>query len=124
MTKTSISKDVLLLAAGFAASGVVHLVKPDVYKPLMPRSVPAHHEVIIGSGIAELALAAGLLHPRTRRLAGWGSVGLLLGVYPANLKMANDARKSNKSAFKLAAFGRLPLQLPMIRVALKAARNS
>jgi uncharacterized membrane protein len=124
VTKTSISKDVLLLAAGFAASGVVHLVKPDVYKPLMPRSVPAHHEVIIGSGIAELALAAGLLHPRTRRLAGWGSVGLLLGVYPANLKMANDARKSNKSAFKLAAFGRLPLQLPMIRVALKAARNS
>jgi uncharacterized membrane protein len=124
VTKTSISKDVVLLAAGFAASGVVHLVKPDVYKPLMPRSVPAHHEVIIGSGIAELALAAGLLHPRTRRLAGWGSVGLLLGVYPANLKMANDARKSNKSAFKLAAFGRLPLQLPMIRVALKAARNS
>jgi uncharacterized membrane protein len=124
VTKTAISRDILLLAAGFAASGVVHLVKPDVYKPLMPKAVPAHHEVIIGSGIAELALAVGLLHPRTRRLAGWGSVGLLLGVYPANLKMANDARKSSKSAFKVAAFGRLPLQLPMIRVALKAARNS
>ena len=63
-----------------------------------------------------------MLHPRTRRLAGWASVALLLGVYPANIKMAVDAGKTDNTGFKAAAFGRLPLQLPMIRSAWKAAR--
>ena len=112
-----------LLAAGFAASGVVHLVKPEVYLPLMPRRMPAHREVILASGVAELACAAGLAVPATRRAAGWASVALLLGVYPGNLKMATDAAKTRNTRFKAIAFARLPLQLPMIRAALRAARG-
>lgn len=115
-------RDVLALAGIFAASGVIHLAKPGIYEPLMPSWVPAHKEVILGSGVAELACAAGLMVPQTRRVAGWGSLALLAGVYVGNLKMADDARKSSKTAFKAAAYGRLPLQLPMFRAALKAAR--
>jgi uncharacterized membrane protein len=113
-----------LLAAGFTTSGVLHLVKPDVFEPLMPSWVPAHREVIYASGVAELACAAGLLHPATRRVAGWTSLALLLGVYPANLKMAGDALQGDDQKFKAAALARLPLQLPMLRAALRAARSS
>jgi uncharacterized membrane protein len=113
--------DVKLLAGIFGVSGVVHLVRPETYEPLMPEVVPAHREVILASGVAELLCAAGLLHPRTRRLAGWASVAVLVGVYPANVKMAVDATRSRHTGFKAAAFGRLPLQLPMIRSAWKAA---
>ena len=112
-----------LLALGFAASGTIHLVKPEVYEPLMPSWVPAHREVILGSGVAELACAAGLAVPATRRLAGWASVVLLLGVYPGNVKMAVDASRTRSTRFKAIAYGRLPLQLPMIRAALRAARG-
>jgi len=118
----TISKDVLGLAGLFTTSGVVHLAKPEVYLPLMPSWVPKHREVILASGVAELACAAGLLYPRTRRAAGWASAALLVGVFPGNVKMATDASKTNSTGFKAAAFGRLPLQLPMIRTALKAAR--
>ncbi len=117
-----IAKDTLLLAAIFTTSGVIHLVKPAVYEPLMPRFVPRHREVILGSGIAELACAAGLVHPRTRRTAGWASAALLVGVFPGNLKMADDARRSGNTRFRAIAYGRLPLQLPMIRIALRTAR--
>ena len=117
-------KDVLLLAGIFAASGAVHLARPEVYEPLMPAAVPAHREVILASGVAELACAAGLVLPRTRRTAGWASALLLLGVFPGNLKMADDARRSRSAKFKALAYGRLPLQWPMIRIALKAARAS
>ena len=79
------------LALGFAGSGVVHLVKPEVYEPLMPSWVPAHREVILASGVAELACAVGLAVPATRRVAGWASALLLLGVCPGNIKMALDA---------------------------------
>jgi uncharacterized membrane protein len=44
-------------------------------------------------------------------------------VFPGNLKMADDARRSRSTRFKQIAYARLPLQLPMIRAALRAART-
>ena len=105
------------MAGIFAVSGVVHLARPQTYEPTMPSWVPAHREVILGSGVAELALAAGLLTPPTRRLAGWGSVALLLGVFPANVKMALDALAGDNTGLQAATLARLPLQWPMIRAA-------
>ena len=116
-------QDVLLLAGIFTTSGVVHLVRPQAFEPLMPEFVPRHREVIVGSGVAELACAAGLLHPGTRRPAGWASAALLVGVFPGNLKMAGDARRSGNRRFQAVAYGRLPLQLPLIAIALRAARR-
>jgi len=118
-----LSRDAKIVVGAFLASGTVHLVKPEVYEPLMPSWVPAHREVILASGVAELACAAGLALPATRRTAGWASALLLVGVYPGNLKMAADAASSGSTGFKVAAFARLPLQLPMIRWALRAARG-
>ena len=111
-----------LLAGIFTASGVMHLVRPKVYEPLMPSWVPAHREVILASGVAELACAAGLVVPRTRSAAGWASAALLLGVWPGNLQMAIDSTRTDHTAFKVLAWGRLPLQVPMIKAALDAAR--
>ncbi|MCW2853518.1 MAG: rane protein [Nocardioides sp.] len=118
----SLTRSTRALAAVFAVSGAVHLARPQVYEPLMPGWVPAHREVILGSGVAELALAAGLLTPATRRVAGWGSVALLLGVYPGNVKMARDSTRSRRTGIKVAAFGRLPLQWPMLKAAYAATR--
>lgn len=119
----SLDRSTKILATIFAVSGTVHLVKPEAYEQIMPSWVPAHREVILGSGVAEIALAAGLMAPPTRRLAGWGGVALLLGVFPANVKMAQDSLATSNTGLKAAAFGRLPLQWPMIKAALKAART-
>ena len=119
----ALPRSIKVLALGFAASGTIHLVKPDVYLPIMPSWVPKHREVILGSGVAELACAVGLAAPATRKAAGWASVLLLLGVYPANVKMALDSTRTSNTTLKAVAFGRLPLQLPMLRAALRAARG-
>jgi uncharacterized membrane protein len=116
-------RSVKILALGFAASGTVHLVKPDAYEPIMPSWVPAHREVILGSGVLELACAAGLALPATRRPAGYASALLLLGVWPGNVQMALDARRSRSAAYKAVAWARVPLQVPMVRAALRAARS-
>jgi len=118
-----LSKDVVGLAAILGISGLIHLGKPEVYEPIMPSMVPAHREVIFACGVAEILCAAGLLVPRLRKPAGWASAALLLAVYPANLKMAGDAAQTDKTGFRAIAWGRLPLQIPMIRTALKAARD-
>ena len=120
----SLPLDAKALVAIFGVSGVLHLAKPETYEPLMPSFVPAHREVIYASGVAELLCAAGLLHPRTRRLAGYTSAALLVAVFPGNVKMADDARRTRSTKFKAIAFGRLPLQWPMVRAAWKAARTA
>jgi uncharacterized membrane protein len=116
------AKDVAALAALFATSGALHLVRPERFERIVPKSLPARRVLVHASGIVELACAAGLLHPRTRRAAGWTSAGLLVAVFPANISMALQARCSG-SPYRLATIARLPLQLPMIRAALKVAHG-
>ena len=118
-----LSKDVVGLAVILGISGFVHLGKPEVYEPIMPNIVPAHREVIFACGVAEILCATGLLVPRLSKPAGWASAALLLAVYPANLKMAGDAAQTDSTRFKTIAWARLPLQIPMIRTALKATRD-
>ena len=123
MISSALPLDAKVVVGAFLASGTVHMVRPETFEPLMPEAVPAHREVIYASGVAELMCAAGLLHPRTRRLAGWASAALLVGVFPGNLKMAADALKTRNQTFKAVALARLPLQIPLIRAALKVARE-
>lgn len=120
----SLPLDAKVVVGAFLASGTVHLVRPETFMPLMPDVVPAHREVIYASGVAELVCAVGLLHPRTRRLAGLASAAVLVGVFPGNVKMAVDAMRTKSTTFKAVSLARLPLQLPMIRAALRAARAS
>jgi uncharacterized membrane protein len=111
-----------LLTLGFAASGVVHLVKPKFYEPLIPGWLPGARRIVLVSGVAELVCAAGMTHPRTRHAAGWASAALLLGVWPGNVQMAIDSFDTDNTALKVGAVARLPLQLPMIWAAVRAAR--
>ena len=121
MTRT-LPRDVALLAGIFTVSGTVHLVKPDVFRPLVPSWVPAHREVIVGSGVAELACAAGLAVPATRRCAGWATAALFVAVWPANWQMALDARERS-TAYQVAVWLRVPLQVPLVGWALRTARG-
>lgn len=118
-----LSRSAQFLAVGFVASGTVHLLRPQTYEPIMPSWVPRHREVIYASGVAELVLAAAMAYPRTRRFAGYASAALLVGVFPAHVQMAQDAMRTTDTRFKVAAFGRMPMQVPMIRTALKVARS-
>lgn len=127
-TTPPLSKDVAGLAALFLTSGVTHLAKPEVFEPLVPNALPRRREVVYASGVAELVCAAGLLHPRTRRLAGWASAALLVAIVPGNVQMsANHAKRAQRKqttgakAMFAGTVARLPLQIPLIRTALRAA---
>src|SRR5215210_6788975 len=97
--------DAKVVVGILAASGTLHLVRPETYEPLMPGFVPAHRQVIYVSGVAELACAAGMVQSRTRRLASYAAAALLVVVFPGNLKMADDARRSRSQRFKTIAYG-------------------
>lgn len=103
-----------IVLGAFGVSGTVHLVRPGFFQPLMPRALPAHRELVLASGVAELACAAGLL---TRQ--GWApqaSAALLVAVWPGNWTMALAWQRSPRrsSLAKSLAWARLPVQVPLV----------
>ncbi|MBY0612952.1 MAG: DoxX family protein [Beijerinckiaceae bacterium] len=80
----------LLLAVFYAVAGIVHLVSPDAFLPIMPDWVPMKREVVLVTGLCELAGAAGLFVPGLIRLAGIMLALYAVCVFPANIKHALD----------------------------------
>lgn len=125
-TKALLTRDLQVLAALFATSGMLHLTRPQLFEPIVPRALPAPRGLVHASGVGELVCAAGLLHPATRKSAGWASAALLVLVFPANVQMAvTEGRRADRGTGTRLRHGltllRLPLQIPLIRAALKAA---
>ncbi|MFZ7086910.1 DoxX family protein [Curtobacterium sp. RRHDQ10] len=113
------------IALLLGASGVLHMVRPGTFVRIVPRGLPAR-TTTYASGVAELAIAAGLLVPRTRRRAGLAAAALFLAVFPANVKMARDLLDNPRSPrpLRIVALLRLPLQLPLLAWALRIARHA
>jgi uncharacterized membrane protein len=77
------------LAAFFAFMGTMHFVIPRSFEAIVPTAIAdRRHEAVMVSGAAELAGAAAVLHPATRRFGRWWLLALLLAVFPANVHMA------------------------------------
>ena len=55
---------------------------------MIPPWLPQPGLLVVVSGLAEIAGGLGLLIGRTRRLAAWSLIALLLSVFPANLHVA------------------------------------
>ena len=86
-------KQVLLyvMAAFYAFAGVNHFLNPDFYVRIMPPYLPWHLELVYLSGVAEIVCGVGLLFPKTRVMAAWATIALLIAVFPANIHVAvND----------------------------------
>ena len=112
-----------LLAAFLVVAGIFHFANPEFFDAIVPPALPGSPRLATYlSGLAEIAVGLGVLVARTRRLALWAAAALFLAVYPANLYMAWDWR-DREFAERLVAYGRLPLQIPMIWWAIAMARR-
>jgi uncharacterized membrane protein len=117
-----VRRDAAALAAFLGTTGVLHFVAPKPFDSIVPRALPGSPRTWTHlSGVAELAVAAAVAHPRTRRAGGLAAAALFAAVFPANVKMAIDWRHASP-ARRAVAYGRLPLQAPLIAWALRVAR--
>ncbi|NYF57352.1 hypothetical protein [Micromonospora purpureochromogenes] len=111
------------LAGLLATAGVTHFLRPRFYDPIVPRALPGPVRFwTYASGAAELAVAAAVAHPATRRRGGLAAAALFAAVLPANVQMAADWRDRGPVQ-RAVAYGRLPLQAPLIWWALRVART-
>lgn len=115
------------LTAILGTAGVAHFASPDFFDPLVPEWVPMDaRTVTYVSGAVELVAAGLIAVPRTRRLGGWLAAATLVGVFPANIKAALDGGMKNLDPpmdSAAVAWLRLPVQLPLIWLAVTVARD-
>ena len=103
-------------------AGALHMVRPEHFDTIVPTTLPGPARgYTYASGVAELAVAALLAVPRTRRLGGLAAAALFVAVFPANVQMAYDWRGARPRK-RAIAYGRLPLQGVLIAQALHVAR--
>lgn len=124
MDKNLRSTSALVLATFLGVAGIAHFLTPSPFNELIPEWLPGEANLYTYvSGLAELAIAIGLVNSGTRKRAAWGAVVLFIAVYPGNLYMAYDWRNREFSQ-QLIAYGRLPFQFLFIWWAVTIARKT
>lgn len=78
------------MAVALLLVGSDHLLTPQRYLPMLPDFLPYHLELVLFTGLCELAGAIGLLLPRWRRWAAMALALYFVCVFPANIKNALD----------------------------------
>ncbi|OBH83380.1 MULTISPECIES: hypothetical protein [unclassified Mycobacterium] len=112
------------VAAMLLGVGTLHFVAPKPFDTIVPAELPGSARFYTyASGVAEIGVGAALVPRRTRRLAALAAAALFIGVFPANVNMCR-LWWNKPWPMRIAAFARLPLQIPMITTALKISRNS
>jgi uncharacterized membrane protein len=97
-------------AAFWVFAGAMHFVIPRQYQAIVPPYLARwKKEVVVASGIAEIAGGVAILPEQTRRGARWWLLATLVAVYPANIHMAINSKDCTNIPAP-ALWARLPVQ--------------
>jgi uncharacterized membrane protein len=88
MNKTMIKKiSLAIMALFYVVAGINHFRSPATYYTIIPAYLPYPDLINIISGMAEILLGLLLLFPKTRRMAAYGIIILLVAFIPAHIVM-------------------------------------
>ncbi|MEV4777441.1 DoxX family protein [Microbacterium sp. LWH12-1.2] len=114
------------LAIALGAIGIGHFVSPRGFRVVVPdwatRMTRLDKDaIVIASGAAEVALAAGLLTlPKERRRIGWATAAFFVAVFPGNVHQWRTQRSTPGLDTDAKRLGRLFLQPLLVLWALWA----
>ena len=109
---------IYFMGSAYIYVGIRHFIDPHFFMAIMPDYLPYHLEAVYISGIFEIILGGMLLFKKSRRIAGWGLIALLIAVFPANIYLAqNEAAQQSLDISQSLAIIRLPFQVLFIGLA-------
>lgn len=112
------------MATAMAFAGTSHLLLPTPFIQHLPPVVPLRAEIVLISGLVEIALGfALLLRPPARRRVGDVLAVYFVAVFPGNLYVAVAGVEVDGQPGGIYPWVRLPLQLLFIAWALWSTRD-
>ena len=107
---------IIIMSLFYIGVGTNHIINPNWFVRIIPPILPFKIAIVYISGIFEIILGSLLIFPKTRFIAGWGLIILLVAVYPANIYVALTNGEA-MDITPLIAWGRLPFQFVLIGLA-------
>src|SRR5690606_8744484 len=98
-----------LMAVMYIVAGILHFIKPRMYERIMPCYLPTQRALVYLSGAAEILLGIGLLFARTRPIAIYGIILMLLVFLLVHFYMLSS-KKAGAGMPQWALVLRIPLQ--------------
>ena len=109
---------IYFMSFAYTYVGVRHFIDPNFFLAIMPNYLSFHLEFVYLSGIAEIILGLMLLFKKTRKLAGFGLIILLILVFPANIHLVqSELSQSLLGVTREQSIIRLPFQALFILIA-------
>ena len=106
----------IVMGVFYISIGISHFNSPIWYVQIVPPYLPYKLELVYISGLFEILFGGMLFFRKTRFLAGWGLILLLIAVYPANIYLA-QTNGAAMNTTPLIAWGRLPVQFIFVGLA-------
>ena len=95
--------------------GIKHFVDVEYFVSIVPNYISWKKEAVFISGFFEILLGILLLFHKTRKLAAWGIIMLLIAVFPANIYLyVSEIAREILNISKIDALIRIPFQIPLI----------
>lgn len=119
-----------VLAGALGAIGITHFVATKGFRVVVPDWAVRltrldKNRIVVISGVAEVALAVGLLSlPRWRRQVGWATAAFFAAVFPGNVHQWRTRRSTPGLDTDARRLGRLFLQPVLIAWALWATAGA
>ncbi len=107
---------IIIMSLFYIEVGINHIINPNWFIRIIPPILPFKIALVFICGIFEIILGSLLIFPKTRFIAGWGLILLLLAVYPANIYVALTNGKAMDTT-PMIAWIRLPFQFVFIGLA-------
>ena len=112
-----------LMSAFYILNGANHFLSTEVYLYIMPPYIPFHLGLVYLSGVIEIFLGALLLAKKSRKLASYGIILLLIAIFPANIYHLTSAG-AELGTYPWVLWARLPFQILFIAWAYWHTRDS
>jgi len=117
---------IIIMSIFYINVGIKHFTDPNWFLHIIPPFLSLIGlELVYISGVFEIIFGIMLLLPKTRKLASYGLILLLIAVYPANLYLAfyeEPQKLIGISAFA-ASWVRLPIQFIFLGLAYWHSKN-
>ena len=99
----------------YVTVGVKHFTNTDFFVSIVPPIIDCKKEAVLISGFVEVIFGVLLLFKKTRKLAAWGIIFLLIAVFPANIYLyVSEFAREKISISKNQALFRIPFQIPLM----------
>ena len=107
--------------------GIKHFTDPYWFLNIIPPSLNAYGlELVYISGFFEILFGIMLFFTKTRKIAAYGLILLLLAVYPANIYLAfnQKASRAYKYIFIYGFLGKVTTSICIFRIGLLAFKKN